>query len=364
MRLFVASSMAGLPEARAIQECLETFAEVVIWNQQVFTVSSYALESLERASAEFDFGIFVMTPDDLQKKDRKRIMVPRDNVILEFGIFFGSLGRHRSFLVVPSSARTMHLPSDLDGLVYARYQRDRADGNLTAALSPACEKIRRAIEIAASEPDHGAQDLSPTPLGSEPSAHIRNKGNEPGSAIHHYGRLPSSYTGKFLTGAREEITVIGTSLNSFIGYFDSRPEAEIKIPVINALNHGVKVQILFLDPDCSAAKRWAEDRSDHRCLAEIKRTLNRARELRAELLQSGKAAKLDIRIYQQYPAFQLKRVDGTTTSGRILFYPYLPGINRPETPYIEIRSRMNPRLYGAYSRACDHLLKISRACPK
>jgi hypothetical protein len=355
--------MAGLPEARAIQECLETFAEVVIWDQQVFTVSSYALESLERASAEFDFGIFVMTPDDLQKKDRKSIMVPRDNVILEFGIFFGSLGRHRSFLVVPSGVRTMHLPTDLDGLVYARYQRDRADGNLTAALSPACEKIRRAIQLATSEPDREAQDLSPTPLGSEPSAHVKSKTDEPGSVVHHYGRLPSSYTGRFLTGAREEITVIGTSLKSFVGYFDSRPEVEIRKPLIDALNRGAKVQILFLDPDCGAAKRWAEDRSDRRCLAEIKRSMERARELRVEL-QTGNVAHFDIRIYQQYPAFQLKRVDGRTTSGRILSYPYLPGINRPETPYIEIRSRTNPRLYGAYSRACDHLLKISKACPK
>jgi hypothetical protein len=42
----------------------------------------------------------------------------------------------------------LHLPSDLAGVTPATYDPDRQDGNLNAALGPACNQIRKAIQKA------------------------------------------------------------------------------------------------------------------------------------------------------------------------------------------------------------------------
>jgi hypothetical protein len=361
MRVFVASSTQGLPEAHAIQECLESFADIVVWDQGVFDVSSYPLEALEQAARDFDCGIFVMTPDDLRTSGTKKALVPRDNVVFEIGMFIGSLGRRRSFLVVPSSDPVVKLPTDLDGLTQARYRRDRTDGNLRAALAPACEKIRRAVEKSAARKDAEGRNLTPTRLSIEPG--VPGVGvREDGSVIHHSGRLPPSYTGRFLQGAQNEITIIGSSLRSFVGYFESRPEAEVRRPIVEALERGARVTILFLDPDCAAAKFCMKDRSEQPLIRDIRRSLDKARSLRREL-SPMKGPRLDIRTYQQYPALQIKRVDDGTKSARLLFYHYLPSLRRPELPYFEVHRENNPHLYTPYSRVCDHLLSISKRVP-
>jgi predicted nucleotide-binding protein len=70
------------------------------------------------------------------------VLIARDNVLFESGMFFSQLGRKRTFLAAPSPepARPFHLPSDLDGLTLVRYSvlSDRAD--LPAKLGAACTK--------------------------------------------------------------------------------------------------------------------------------------------------------------------------------------------------------------------------------
>lgn len=363
MRIFVASSTAGLPEAHTIQELLESYADVVVWDQQIFGVSSYTLESLEQAAATFDFGIFVLTPDDLRRSGGSKSPVPRDNVIFELGLFIGSLGRRRTFLVVPSTEPDLRLPSDLNGLVQARYRRDRQDNNLSAALAAACQKIRRAIDELLEANETKEQELSPSHVSPEPGAARQISRHDRVSQLHYTGRLAPSYTGDFLRGAKTEITIMGVSLNSFIGYFDSRPESEVKEPVLDALKRGVPVTLLFLDPDSVTAPLFAKDRSDGRIVAEIRQHLERAIELRAELASKAKGTRLAIRLYSQFPSMQLKRVDSGTTAGRILCYHYLLGLRRPDIPYLEISKLGNPRLFAAYSRACDAFLTASHPVP-
>ena len=40
----------------------------------------------------------------------------------------------------------LHIPTDLFGLAPATYRSDRTDGNLQAALGPACHQIRKTIQ--------------------------------------------------------------------------------------------------------------------------------------------------------------------------------------------------------------------------
>jgi hypothetical protein len=61
-------------------------------------------------------------------------------------MFMGKLGTERSFIVMPRGVKDFHLPTDLLGLTPAQFDPNRSDDNLVAALGPACNKIRTAMQ--------------------------------------------------------------------------------------------------------------------------------------------------------------------------------------------------------------------------
>lgn len=128
----------------ALQVGLEYEAEVTVWSQGVFGLSSGTVESLVAASQAFDFAILVLTPDDMVVTRGEEKPIARDNVLFELGLFTGSFGRLRTFIVHPRLAQ-MHLPSDLAGITTATYDAGRSDGDLQAAVGPVCTKIKRAV---------------------------------------------------------------------------------------------------------------------------------------------------------------------------------------------------------------------------
>ena len=144
-RVFIGSSVEQIELAYATQEGLEQDVEPTVWSQGVFMPSRTAMASLIDQLDESDFGIFVLAPDDItvMRDERKRTV--RDNVIFELGLFAGRLGSERCFIIVPRSADDFSLPTDLLGITPATYDPDRQDGNLVAALGPACSRIRKAI---------------------------------------------------------------------------------------------------------------------------------------------------------------------------------------------------------------------------
>src|SRR5215207_201875 len=100
-RLFIGSSSESLKIAYAIQENLEASAQVTVWTQGVFALSSLNLEALLRALENFDCAVFAFLPTDTATiRDRQHAIV-RDNVIFELGLFIGRVGKDRCFVVVP-----------------------------------------------------------------------------------------------------------------------------------------------------------------------------------------------------------------------------------------------------------------------
>lgn len=144
--LFVGSSVESISVAYAVQENLERVAEVTVWDQGVFEISRYALESLAKSLITYDFAVFIFTPDDVAVIRDEQFRIVRDNVVFELGLFIGHLGRHRTFVITPRGTPELHLPTDLLGVTLATYTSDRRDKNLKAALGPACHQISRAIE--------------------------------------------------------------------------------------------------------------------------------------------------------------------------------------------------------------------------
>ena len=143
-KVFIGSSVEGLRIAEAIKTQLDYQCDVTIWSEGVFGLSKGTLETLSEAVKDFDFGIFVTTGEDLLQSRGTAHQAPRDNVLLELGMFIGHLGRERTFLVYDKDA-DIKLPSDLAGVTHADY-RMHADGNITASVGSACIKIKQAVE--------------------------------------------------------------------------------------------------------------------------------------------------------------------------------------------------------------------------
>jgi len=144
-RVFIGSSTEGITIAEIIQLGLEHVVECTLWSQGVFGLSMGTLESLVNGVSKFDYGVLILTPDDLTTKRNATTNTPRDNVLFELGLFMGALGREHTFIVYGRDDK-LDLPTDLAGVTAATFAR-RADNNLEAALGPVCTRLKREMKL-------------------------------------------------------------------------------------------------------------------------------------------------------------------------------------------------------------------------
>jgi len=142
--VFIGSSAEGLEVAKAIQAGLNHACEPHIWSQGLFGLSSGTLETLVKSLTKFDFAIFVLRNDDVTVSRNQESNSPRDNVLLELGMFIGSIGTERTFMVVDKSAK-IKLPSDLAGITPALFTPPNK-GTMQASVGPACYEIELAFK--------------------------------------------------------------------------------------------------------------------------------------------------------------------------------------------------------------------------
>ncbi|GAA3736862.1 hypothetical protein GCM10022239_10850 [Leifsonia bigeumensis] len=141
-RVFIGSSIEGREVARHLQVELGNKCQVVRWDQEVFDPSGYALDSLVATAAKMDFAVLIATPDDTIASRGVTTPTARDNVVLEFGLFVGAIGRARTFLLATG---VLTLPSDVFGLTRLTYQRS-PDGNERAAVTSAALEVEQQIQ--------------------------------------------------------------------------------------------------------------------------------------------------------------------------------------------------------------------------
>ena len=137
-QIFIGSSAEGLKYVELISGYLESVGEVVKWTTS-FTQNRSALDSLIRKTKLSEFAILVATCDDLTLKRDEIKSTLRDNIVFEFGLFTGATGIDRAFLLVEEGAE---LPSDLEGIVVARFSNDDAKHN---SLEKRCAEIAEHI---------------------------------------------------------------------------------------------------------------------------------------------------------------------------------------------------------------------------
>lgn len=122
-RLFIGSSSEGIKIARQVKGIIDAacgeWLECIIWDEgTVFVYNKSFFDSLIHASRRFDYGLLIATSDDIAFMRKSVLKVPRDNVIFEMGLFLGSLGLKRTFLLAHMESK---LPSDFNGITIPKF---------------------------------------------------------------------------------------------------------------------------------------------------------------------------------------------------------------------------------------------------
>lgn len=161
VQVFIGSSSEGLKIARTLQVELEAATDCVVkrWDTDTFTPGSITLDALVARANSVDFAILIATGEDTVISRGAQIAAVRDNIILEFGLFLGALGRERVYLLSVGDAK---LPSDLLGLTRLIY-RNRSDGDTRAGLTDAVLRIEEAMaRLGPRAPRTGPETLQDT----------------------------------------------------------------------------------------------------------------------------------------------------------------------------------------------------------
>jgi predicted nucleotide-binding protein with TIR-like domain len=144
-RIFLGSSGKQEKLLQGLTRGLEDIARVEPWTTS-FNPGTTTLERLVELAHEVDFAAFVFARDDwttdspsASPPTESGQASPRDNVVFEAGLFGGTLGMRRTFILHANGAK---LPSDLLGLTSVRY----GDATIAAEMKAIIQKLRKAIE--------------------------------------------------------------------------------------------------------------------------------------------------------------------------------------------------------------------------
>ena len=144
-RIFLGSSGKQGKLLQALTRGLEDVAHVEPWTTS-FNPGTTTLERLLELTREVDFAAFAFAQDDWTTNSTSASpptesgqASPRDNVVFEAGLFGGTLGMRRTFILHASGSK---LPSDLLGLTCVRY----GDATSAAEMKVVNQKLRKAIE--------------------------------------------------------------------------------------------------------------------------------------------------------------------------------------------------------------------------
>jgi hypothetical protein len=149
-KVFVGSSSEARETAQAFCSALRHAASMVPWwLSPEFKPMHSTLDGLLDACNRYDFGLFIMTPDDKIESRGVKGFSTRDNVLFEHGLFLGKLGPERAFAVIQDvkGKKKVKVPADLLGITLPSFtQLDKHD--LIASVNTATQIVQEAIERA------------------------------------------------------------------------------------------------------------------------------------------------------------------------------------------------------------------------
>ena len=209
-RVFVASSTASASLAHRLADRLKPDVAADVWDT-LFKPGDNTLDNLLLFSSLYEFGIFVLSADDLTTTRDVQRYQPRDNVIFELGIFMGAVGRSRAFaVVVDGGDGDVKLPTDLAGNTYVKVRLKSPNDTRKAV-----EVIRdRVLDLSKAAP------LSLLPGTSLAIGYYQNFVLPVGRLLRDCSELPTSASTLDLAKRGYEFTVLIPSVLSNAGIAD------------------------------------------------------------------------------------------------------------------------------------------------
>lgn len=124
-RIFIGSSTQALSIAHHIEGILlQLGATVTVWdNIEAFTAGNILIQDLFQVAHSYDAGVFILTGDEnLLASSQEKI--PRDNVLIEAGMFIGTLGEKAVALCYTPE---VHKSTDFEGIFYIEYDEKHSE---------------------------------------------------------------------------------------------------------------------------------------------------------------------------------------------------------------------------------------------
>lgn len=136
-RVFIGSSSEAKDVVDEIERLLNSEYEVFRWDIS-FSLNKSTLDNLICNAAKTDVAIFVGTADDIvipeneERRNREGEKIKnRDNVVFEFGLFLGMLGRADCVYMTDKESDVM---SDMDGITRVIFDRQNYKEDLPRAI--------------------------------------------------------------------------------------------------------------------------------------------------------------------------------------------------------------------------------------
>lgn len=120
-KIFIGSSSESMEVAKNVAQNLSDSGYTPLRWWKEFPPGSITIDRLLEISNSVDGAIFVLQGDDKGWYRGEGTVFPRDNVILEYGLFLSRLGREKTLILKDDAAK---IPSDINSVSYERISVD------------------------------------------------------------------------------------------------------------------------------------------------------------------------------------------------------------------------------------------------
>ena len=116
MRVFIGSSNESSEALGWVEKCIEsTGHQPLRWDKKsLFPLGEYTFSRLIEISKTIDAAVFIFSEDDRVWYRQESTIQPRDNVLIEYGLFAGQLGTRKAIICVDGKPKTS---TDLAGII-------------------------------------------------------------------------------------------------------------------------------------------------------------------------------------------------------------------------------------------------------
>ncbi|TMQ04683.1 MAG: hypothetical protein E6J91_42775 [Deltaproteobacteria bacterium] len=313
-KIFVGSSSQMIPLVAEITKCLRARGHAVRPWKEIFETGDITIDRLLTLAREVDGAILVFSKDDKIEQDGDIRYQARGNVLIEYGLFGGLLGRKKTIICSHGNNR---MPSDLSGLSYLNV------GSSAEALSPQAHD--RLIAWAADLIGENGGSLDEPEVcpvfASFPMPEFRQ-------AVHQAKRLHI--------------------LQTFIPYTQHLHLFEPDL--MDAIERGCEVQVLLSSPWSTVVelRQQALSLAYGRNIVRDQVRINLEHfAARARALPADQRGLLEVRVHTAMPSMSIYRVDDLFFAGH-----YFQGHLAIDSPHLRVS---NPRSSMGWRLAREHL---------